>query len=454
MRFTQLFSSLIFALATLAACGIDTTVISKNAGVGGTPADSQDTQTNDGNPSENPSPAVGLLAASNGSVQNDILFSPSGDFVAFTSNATNLGASGLQIYLKSRKTNTVKIVSADAKGAGLTGENPKTDSISADGRYVVFESYQKNQAAGGVLSLYLKDMNTGSLQKIPYPPANANPSAAQGFYAPATVTADGKYIYATVIYVKHVGGTHVFRYPINALNAPIQIDTNPSNFVAQGFAYAEFPKASADGRYVFFADMAVYPQGNGAFEANNQVFMKDMQTGAVKMITNNGQAPNANGAGVWWQLLDLSPDSQYILCQDENTQSRVTDPQLARFNTQTRERTDVFSSQELALLKDKTNWPADAHLANKGDAVVFTSRAALVPGLSAGLHAYLKDLKKNRLIALGTDDDNPLAQNQSSVSYLTSKVPPPSASIRLSPVDFFGVINGSGNQLFAKTWSP
>jgi glycoside hydrolase-like protein/VCBS repeat protein/WD40 repeat protein len=105
--------------------------------------------------------------------------SADGNTIAFQSTATNLaaGTSGLlnQIYVKNVQTHELTLASETADGTIANGDCGK-ESLSADGRYVVFRSFATNLVAGvSGPQLYLKDLKTGALSLL-----SANAAGAQG----------------------------------------------------------------------------------------------------------------------------------------------------------------------------------------------------------------------------------------------------------------------------------
>src|SRR6185295_6428977 len=84
----------------------------------------------------------------NGAVANGVI-SSDGRFVVFQSSATNLvaGVTGTQVYRHDCMTGTTLLVSVTLTGAA--GALPSRDpATSADGRYVVFSSFNANMAMG------------------------------------------------------------------------------------------------------------------------------------------------------------------------------------------------------------------------------------------------------------------------------------------------------------------
>src|SRR5919109_3868378 len=97
--------------------------------------------------------------------------SADGRFVAFQSEAQNLVPGGNpflfvdQIYVHDRETGTTEIISVNAAGQAGNSLNVQAD-ISADGRFVVFSSFADNlvpEPQSG-LQVYLRDRLTGTIE--------------------------------------------------------------------------------------------------------------------------------------------------------------------------------------------------------------------------------------------------------------------------------------------------
>ena len=77
------------------------------------------------------------------------VLSPDGRFVAFVSQANNLVTNDnlapyLDVFLRDRASGSIALVSVRADGAGGGDDNSVGPSVSADGRYVAFQSAAGN----------------------------------------------------------------------------------------------------------------------------------------------------------------------------------------------------------------------------------------------------------------------------------------------------------------------
>ena len=126
-------------------------------------------------------------------------FSASGRYVAFTSKATNLVRGDDRqvedVFVRDLKKHRTILVSRGAGPHGAPGQGDSSrPSISADGRYVAFQSYADNLGPhdnGGVPDVFVKDLRTGRVylasQGEGGTPANA-PSASP------SISPDGRFV--------------------------------------------------------------------------------------------------------------------------------------------------------------------------------------------------------------------------------------------------------------------
>src|SRR5439155_26319375 len=103
--------------------------------------------------------------AANAGSTNGVL-SADGRYVVFQTSATNLvtGASGTQVYRHDRMSGATLLVSI--AWAGTPGNNVSRDpSVSANGRYVAFASFATDLVDGdtnGMSDVFVRDMQAGT----------------------------------------------------------------------------------------------------------------------------------------------------------------------------------------------------------------------------------------------------------------------------------------------------
>jgi hypothetical protein len=124
--------------------------------------------------------------------------SSDGNLVAFASAGTNLGGgSQIQVYLRNRTTGHTTCIST--RDGSTTPGNSESDgyvrSLSADGRYLAFASQATDLVAGKATAqydVYRRDLTTNSTILVSRG-SDGTPGNAPS-YGPASVSADGRYV--------------------------------------------------------------------------------------------------------------------------------------------------------------------------------------------------------------------------------------------------------------------
>lgn len=256
-----------------------------------------------------PSP-VAVSAATDGTLADGASDHPSisqdGRYVAFDSMAGNLvagtNAGTRRVYRKDRTTGAVVLVSAHASGASFSGtsENP---SISADGRYVAFES-----STSGVVQVYRKDLTSGAVTLVS---ATAASVAGTGPSSRARISRDGRYIAFQAASFQGpssnltgVAATQVMRKDMNS-GALLVVSATASATPAD--ATASSPTMSGDGRFVAFVTAAT--NLGVATGGIAQIVVRDTVAGTLALASTTTANTAANGAS---SEPAISGDGRYI----------------------------------------------------------------------------------------------------------------------------------------------
>lgn len=146
----------------------------------------------------------GGAPANGGSLMASI--SPDGRFVLFASTASNLVPgdtnAALDVFMRDLARGTterVNLTGAEGQsgaGAGLPPFGTAFASMSADARYVVFESVSGDYVSGdtnGVLDVFLRDRVLGTTRRISVSGHGAQGDGESG-YTGATISADGRWV--------------------------------------------------------------------------------------------------------------------------------------------------------------------------------------------------------------------------------------------------------------------
>ena len=216
------------------------------------------------------------------------VITPDARFVFFESSIITGGGAAEQIYVRDRSVPTTDRVSIDGMGNPANGDcdNP---SVSADGRYVVFESLATNldsAANTATRQIILHDRTTGSNTLVSGTPGpTVVPGNAKSDHA--VISADGSVIafhtLASNLAPAFPGATqdHVIyctRSPLSCTVADLTPQGDP------GFGIGELPRLSIDGRFVAFSSQAsnLLPC-TFCMPGIDNVFLRDMQAPSISL---------------------------------------------------------------------------------------------------------------------------------------------------------------------------
>jgi cysteine-rich repeat protein len=224
--------------------------------------------------------------------------SADGRFVSFESDATNLVAgdtNGVRdIFVHDRATGLTTRVSVSSAGVAGNGYSVHS-SVSADGRFVAFSSTASNLVpddTNGETDIFVHDRSTGTTERVSLQTGGVQSTGA-GY---ASISADGRFVLMTSAAAldpaDHNGNFDVYVHDRQTgVTSLVSAITDP----APGRGLALAGTISADGRFVTFGapdDEFVglaHPDTNG----KGDVFLKDRSTG----ITRRVSAPAGGGAG-------------------------------------------------------------------------------------------------------------------------------------------------------------
>jgi len=238
---------------------------------------------------------------SNGNQGNNSSFSPTisadGRFVAFYSSASNLTAGDTNgyadVFLHDRVNKTTTKISLATNGTQGNGFSYKS-SISADGKFVVFESYASNLISGdtnGYADIFLHDRVNKTTTKISL---DSNGNQGNGPSLAPKISGDGKFVafhsYASnLISSDSNGQPDIFlRDLVNKTTTRISVNSNGS----QGNNSSFSPTISGDGKFVaFYSSASNLTSG----DSNNtmDIFLRDVVNKTTKLISvdsNGNQA--------------------------------------------------------------------------------------------------------------------------------------------------------------------
>jgi len=315
-------------------------------------------------------------------------FSTDGRYIAFQSDSNNLvtgdGNGMSDVFVHDRQTGETTRVSVSS--SGIEGNNDSWwPSLSADGRYVAFESYASNLVNGdanGFSDIFVHDRQTGITERI------SMGSEANGDSQSAFISADGRYL------AFHSAANNLVSGDTNAATDIFVYDrqlgemerVSISSLGVEGQNSSTSPAMSADGRYVVFQSLADNLVA-GDTNTNSDVFIHDRQTGQTTRasVSSSGSQGNA-----WSSYVSISADGNYVAFQSSSSNLVAGDmnltPDVFVYNRQTgvTECASVDSYQVEPLGNSPSFSP---YLSADGRYVAFESRASnLVSGDTNGAY--------------------------------------------------------------------
>ncbi|ABQ88453.1 WD40 domain protein beta Propeller [Roseiflexus sp. RS-1] len=263
-----------------------------------------------------------VSVASGGAQANGPSFDPSisadGRYVAFASLATNLVSGDTNneqdIFVHDRQTGQTTRVSV-ATGGGQANLASSDPSISADGRYVAFESIASNLVSGDTNNtgdIFVHDRQTGATTRVSIGPGGTQ--ANRGSLAPS-ISADGRYVAFHSSATNLVSGvtngtTHIFVHD-RQTGATTRVSVASDG--TEGNSVSIKPSISADGRYVAFQSIATNLV-SGDTNGTQDIFVHDRQTGQTTRVSVASDGTEGNSGS---NDPSISANGRYVAFQSQ-----------------------------------------------------------------------------------------------------------------------------------------
>ena len=262
-----------------------------------------------------------------------ITLSGDGRYLAFSSPAYNLVESdtnsAADMFVRDRQTGDLIRVSVNS--AGVQGNaNSASGMISADGRYVAVVSSATNLVAGdtnGTADLFVHDLQTGQTTRVNL--GSTGQQSNGSLPASPSISADGRYITwntnsTNLVPADTTPDTDVYvRDTVAGTTALVSV----SSAGVKGNGDSSAPSISADGRYITFSSLA----GNlvaGDTNGTSDLFLHDMQTGQTMRVNVNNNGDQAVGAQP--TTAALSADGRYVVWSSVATNLVAGDTNASR----------------------------------------------------------------------------------------------------------------------------
>jgi uncharacterized repeat protein (TIGR01451 family) len=307
---------------------------------------------------------------------------PSGQYVVFESTAGDLTSNSLngataEIFIRNPTNATCALVSVN--GSSVGNGDSHSPSVSADGRYVAFESFANNFGpadSNSHFDVYVHDRQTGS--NILCSPNLSGSNGGNDDSTEAIISSNGTTVvffsYATDLVADDTNTTgNVFAFNLTTRTLqPVGVNTN--GVVGNGSSFEQV--ISPDGRYVGFASTSsdLVPNDNNQSE---DVFVRDLVAGTTRLvsITCNGSGSGNN----YSENPQISGDDRYVTFDSPATDLVPGDFSLdsgSVFRRDLEAETTVLVSQSLTLRGEGNASSYGQQISEDGSVVSFLSYAS------------------------------------------------------------------------------
>jgi Tol biopolymer transport system component len=244
-----------------------------------------------------------VSVSSTGVLGNGNCYSPTissdGRYVAFESESANLVANdnnnSNDIFVHDRQTGQTTVVSVSSTGVlgNLSSSRP---SISADGRYVVFDSGSNNLVTGdsnNASDIFVHDRYTGLTSMVS---VSSSGEKGNDLSSEASISSDGRYVAFESFSDNFVKRDSFFSLDIfvhdrqTGLTSIVSVSS--SGELGNGPSF--YPSVSSDGRYVAFYSLADNLV-SGDTNHSRDIFVHDRQTGQTTVVSVSSTGVLGNG---------------------------------------------------------------------------------------------------------------------------------------------------------------
>lgn len=261
--------------------------------------------------------------------------SSSAQFIAFEQGVSSIGSNGVglvarDVYVRDLRAGTTTLVSVDMTGTNGGNGFSTTPLISADGRWVVFESAATNLVANdtnGVVDVFARDLVADATAIVSVDTTNAGPTV--GPTELASLSADGRYVTFVKRSSNLVSGVMSVS-EVYVRDLEMEVTTWASEGVASHFlattnAYLCFNAvAGADGQTVVFeAGESRASYSPGVLTSPVLVFRYSLQTGITDLISTNGSTGSCPAVSVDGRFIAYASESELYIFDNAAGTNRV-----------------------------------------------------------------------------------------------------------------------------------
>jgi len=227
--------------------------------------------------------------------------SPDGRFVVFQSTAANLVPGDTNqnndVFLRDRRTGRIELVSVNSAGVQGNGKNASGKvSVSADGRFVAFDSFSTNLVPGdtnGLNDIFVRDRYARTTVRVNQPGTGGQ---ANGNSFHAAISADGQWIaYESEASNLVPGDTNgVGDIFLHQIFTGFTTRASVAGYGIQADRASFGPSISADGRFVAFNSHATN-LAPGDVNGAADVFLRDRAGRTILISVDSANRPFPTG---------------------------------------------------------------------------------------------------------------------------------------------------------------
>jgi Tol biopolymer transport system component len=323
-------------------------------------------------------------AQSEGGAHSGLRISADGRYVAFLSYAADLVPGDTNdtsdVFVHDRKEGRTTRVSVSGTGGQSDGFSAFSLALSADGRYVLFDSEATNLVPGDTNNfsdVFLHDRRTGRTSRV-----SLSSAGGQGNHrseSPA-ISADGRYVAFASFAGNLVPGdtndfSDVFLHDRRTGRTAL-ISRTPAG--TPGLYGSFYPSLSADGRHVaYLSEAPDLVRG----DANDRVdvFVRDRRAGRTTMVSVSGSGRQGNDHS---NVSAISADGRYVVFSSPAT-TLVPGDDNASEDVFVRDRTRRTTTRVSVATSGRpgNGWSSQPSIGAHGRIIAFASEADnLVPG--------------------------------------------------------------------------
>ena len=318
--------------------------------------------------------------------------SADGRFVVFESLASNLhpddpAADAVQdIYVRDLEQHTTALVSRANGAGGAKGDDSSfRPEISADGRFVVFESSASNlhpDDPDGTQDIYVRDLQQNTTTVVSRA-SGVGGEKGNSQSTEAAVSADGRFVafnsLASNLHPDDPDGTQDIFVRDRQQNTTTLVSRRGVGGGAKGNGDSGTPSLSADGHFVAFYSMAsnLHPDD---LDADFDVFVRDLEQNTTTLASRGGGASGAGGNSLSFSPA-VSGDGRFVAFDSAATNLHPADADSLR---------DVFVRDVRGPAPELLTAPTIGGSALAGDTLTCSTGA-----FSNGPHAFVREWRRD-----------------------------------------------------------